>query len=91
MADDVWVKDPYLPRTPRKTDWDDAVAKVVANPGEYLLVDGNSSSGMAGYINRTGLIAFRQYPDYEFRAVTTRGEHTDGKVDLYLVANKKED
>lgn len=88
---DLWVEHQPLARTPRKTDWSAVVAKVVARPGEFLLVDDSSSSGMAGYINREGLIAFREHPGFTFRAVTSRGDHTDGKVDLYLVANERED
>lgn len=88
-TDEVWVKDPHADSRHRKTDWNAVVERVVDNPGEYLLVDRNASPSMAGYINREGLVAFRDYPQYEFHAMTNNTDRNTRKCHLYLRATKR--
>lgn len=90
--EEVWVTDPHATTRNRKIDWQSVIETAVQRPGNYLLVDDNASNSMASYINREGLVAFRDYPDYTFHA-TSANTHGPGRnrCHLYLRATKRKD
>lgn len=91
-ADEVWVTDPHVRTRNRKIDWPSVIRKAVDRPGEYLLVDEDASNSMASYINREGLVAFRDFPEYEFHAASNN-THGPGRnrCHLFLRATIRED